>query len=50
MTAEGESLREQFQRLLSLDFDALLSAHGSFLATGAREGVQRALEKVYGQK
>ncbi len=47
MTSEGASLRSEFERLLTLDFDALLSAHGSFLATGAKAAVQRAFEKTY---
>ncbi len=49
MTPEGKSLQPEFERLLTLEFDALLSAHGSFLATGAKAAVQRAVEKTYGE-
>ncbi len=47
MTHEGSSLKQEFDRLLSLDFDALLSAHGSFLAHGAKAAVQTAVERAF---
>ena len=47
MTPEGRSLKPEFERLLALDFDALISAHGSFLKSGAKPAVQSALDKVY---
>ena len=47
MTREGSSLKQEFERLSALDFDALLSAHGSFLAHGARAAVQAAVERAF---
>ena len=47
MTPEGQSLKQEFDRLLTLKFDALISAHGSFLATGAKAAVNKAVDKVY---
>ena len=48
MTPHGASLRPDFERLLGLDFDSLLSAHGSFLRTGAKEALRAAIERTYG--
>jgi len=50
MTPEGTSLKQEFERLLSLDFDALLSSHGSFLAHGAKAGVQAAVDRAFSNK
>ena len=47
MTPAGASLQSEFERLLRLEFDALLSAHGSFLAHGAKAGVQAAVERAF---
>lgn len=47
MTPEDGSLRDDFRRLLNLDFDHLLSAHGSLLSGGAHEAVERAVEKAF---
>ena len=47
MTPEGGSLRNEFERLLALEFDALFAAHGTWLATGAKEGVRRAVERAF---
>ena len=47
MTPEGSSLKQEFERLLTLDFDALLSAHGSFLGHGAKAAVQTAVERAF---
>ena len=47
MTPDGGSLRVEFERLLALDFDSLLSAHGSFLRTGARSAVERAVARAF---
>lgn len=47
MTPDGGSLRGEFQRLLALGFDGLLSAHGSFLRTGAHEAVERAVARAF---
>ena len=50
MTPEGSSLKTEFEQLLTLDFDALLSSHGSFLAHGAKAAVQAAVEKAFPNK
>lgn len=47
MTPEGGSLEGDFQRLLSWKFDALLSAHGSYLPTGAHAAVEAAVRKTF---
>jgi hypothetical protein len=47
MTHEAASLKQEFERLLTLDFDALLSAHGSFLAQGAKTAVRAAVERAF---
>ena len=47
MTPEGGSLKRDFESLLTLDFDRLLSAHGSLLATGAKDSVARAVRKAF---
>jgi hypothetical protein len=47
MTPEGGSLRDDFDKLLTLDFDSLLSAHGSFLHTGARRAVEAAISRAF---
>jgi hypothetical protein len=46
-TPPGSSLRADFERLLALNFDALLGAHGTFLKTGAHEAVARAVAKAF---
>lgn len=44
MTPPGASLRSEFDRLLAtFDFEGLLSAHGSFLASGAKASVAAAV-------
>jgi hypothetical protein len=47
LTPEGASLRGDFERLLGLDFDALLSAHGSLLRSGAHQAVEQAVARAF---
>ena len=47
MTPEGASLKSEFERLLTLDFDRLLSAHGSLLTSGAKNSVASAVRKAF---
>ncbi len=47
MTREGDSLESEFRRLLDLEFDALLSAHGSLLRHGAHQAVSEAIARAY---
>lgn len=47
LTPEGASLEGEFARLLELEFDTLLSAHGSLLRTGAHAAVEAACKKTF---
>ena len=47
MTPEGGSLKSEFERLLTLDFDRLLSAHGSLLESGAKDSVAAAVRRAF---
>ena len=47
MTPEGGNLESEFRQLLELEFDQLLSAHGSLLETGAHEACERAVDKMF---
>jgi hypothetical protein len=47
MTPEGGSLQTEFERLLTLDFDRLLSAHGSLLTSGAKDSVAAAIRRAF---
>lgn len=49
-TPEGESLESEFRRLLELEFDCLLSAHGTLLQSGAHAAVERAIDKAFAEK
>jgi len=42
-------LKSEFERLLKLDFDQLLSAHGTFVERGAHAEVEAAFEVMFGQ-
>ena len=49
MATPGDgSLRGEFDRLLELDFDALIAAHGTYLPSGAKAAVRRAVENAFG--
>ena len=47
LTPAEASLKREFERLLTQDFDALLSAHGSFLAHGAKAAVRAAIKRAF---
>ncbi len=47
MTPEGASLRDEFERLLTLEFDTLLSAHGTLLRNGAHQAVAGAAARAF---
>lgn len=47
LTPKGGNLESEFRRLLTLDFDRLISAHGSFLSTGAHAACERAVNKMF---
>lgn len=50
MTSEDGSIRPDFDRLLQLDFEHLVSAHGTLLQTNARAGVGVAVERAYAKE
>jgi hypothetical protein len=47
LTKEDGSLRPDFERLLELEFDSLVSAHGTPLMKGAHEAARQAVARVY---
>jgi len=47
LTPKGETLKPEFEQLLTLQFDKLLAAHGSFLASGAHDAVAAAVETAF---
>lgn len=47
MSPEGISLEADFRKLLELEFDSLLSAHGTLLEKGAHAAVERAVDKAF---
>ena len=47
MTPEGQSLRDEFEALMDYEFDSLLSAHGSFLASGAKVNLRKAIDRAF---
>ncbi len=47
MTPEGKSLQADFARLAALNFDHLISGHGSMCKGGAREKVHSAIDKAF---
>lgn len=47
MTPEGASLESEFRRLLELDFEHFLSAHGSFLRDAAHASVAAAVNRAF---
>lgn len=48
VTPKGESLRPDFERLLTLDFDSVVAAHGSLLRSEAKQHLQAAMRKTFG--
>jgi hypothetical protein len=47
MTPKGGSLRPEFDRLLELDFDHHIGAHGGLCRGGAHQRVQAAIERAF---
>lgn len=43
----GPSLRGDFERLLSLDFDGLVPAHGDVMLTGARDALSKSVAQLW---
>jgi len=42
-----DGIKTEFKRLLELDFDQLLAAHGTFVEKNARAEVQRAFDSKF---
>ncbi|MFQ5635744.1 MAG: hypothetical protein ACE5G3_10515, partial [Gammaproteobacteria bacterium] len=47
MTRGNGSVRPDFERLAQLKFDALISAHGTPMMTGAHAALRKAIEHAY---
>lgn len=47
MVKDREAIKADFERLLSLDFDQLISAHGTFLAKNAHTELEQAFKKTF---
>lgn len=47
VSSKGASLKDDFEQLLLLNFDALVAAHGSHLASGAKALLQKEVERVF---
>jgi hypothetical protein len=48
LVEDKDAIHAEFERLLSLDFDQLLSAHGTFLSENAHAQVAQAIRKMFG--
>jgi hypothetical protein len=47
LVEDEKGIKAEFERLLSLDFDQLLSAHGTFLSKNAHAEVEKAVKKMF---
>jgi len=47
LVKEGESLEAEFRSLLELQFDKLLSAHGTLIENGAHAAVLKAVDTAF---
>ena len=47
LVEDQKGMRSEFERLLKLDFDQLLSAHGTFITKNAHAEVERAFGKTF---
>ena len=47
MSTERGSIEDDLRQILALEFDRLMSAHGTYLASGAKVAVERAIEKAF---
>ncbi len=47
MTPEGGSLRADFERLLTLEFDLLVGAHGTVCRSGAHAALEETVRRVF---
>tara|TARA_R110000850_G_scaffold259541_1_gene386609 strand:- start:555 stop:1259 length:705 start_codon:yes stop_codon:yes gene_type:complete len=47
VTAKGSSLEPDFEKLLLLDFDSVIAAHGSLLKIGAKEALTEEINRIF---
>lgn len=47
VTPKGGSLKSDFEKLLALDFDAIVAAHGLLLESGAKEALTAEVRRIY---
>ncbi|MFK7974707.1 MAG: hypothetical protein AB8C02_01135 [Halioglobus sp.] len=48
LVTDKRGIEEEFQRLLTLEFDQLIAAHGTFLPQDAHGEVKRAVQTIFG--
>lgn len=47
VTPKGKTLKGDFERLLAMDFDAIVAAHGGLIQSGAKELLRKEISKVF---
>ena len=47
VTPKGVSMKQDFEALMELDFDAVIAAHGKLLESGAKDLLSKELERVF---
>lgn len=47
VTPKGKTLKGDFERLLALDFDAIVAAHGTFIKSGAKELLRDEVRRTF---
>lgn len=47
VTPKGSSLMPDFEKLLTLDFDSLIAAHGGLLRGGAKEQLKKVVNETF---
>lgn len=48
LVTDKAAIQKEFERLLTLDFDQLIAAHGTFLETNAHAEVKQAVKTIFG--
>ena len=47
VTPKGKTLKGDFERLLAMNFDAIVAAHGGLIQSGAKELLRKEIRKVF---
>ncbi|WP_231701684.1 hypothetical protein [Halopseudomonas salegens] len=47
VTAKGDSLKTDFKKLLELDFDSIVAAHGLPMRSGAKQALKQEVSRVF---